>query len=76
MVTICSGPPSSLFFSNKALQKDPCIILVPSEATEAKDNWTAAVALKLGNIDNPHTTEPGKMTMLGSATRGPDLLGL
>lgn len=75
MVTICSGPSSSLFFSNKALHKETCIILVPSEVTEAKDNWTIAMALKFGDIDYPHTTEPGKMTVLGSVTRGPNSLG-
>jgi hypothetical protein len=51
MVTICSGLPSSLLFGNKELRKEPCILSVSSERNEAKDNWTAAVALKLRVTD-------------------------
>jgi hypothetical protein len=46
-------PTSSLFFNNKALRKKHCIILVSSDVTEAEDNWTAALVLKLGTEDMP-----------------------
>lgn len=56
MVTICSGLPSSLFFGNKELRKEPCIISASSERNEAKDNWIAMVVLKLGVTDiSTHT---------------------
>lgn len=53
MVTICSGPPSSLFFGNKELRKGPCIIAASSEGTEAEDNWRAGWVLKLRVTDIP-----------------------